>query len=312
MDKKICVIGGGAWGKNHIRTLQELGALAAVVETNPQRLAYLTEKYPCCGFSSLEPAIAERFDGYVVAAPAELHYDIGYKILDAGLPVIIEKPLTLSSAEAFKLVELAKEKDVSFMVAHILLFHPAIRKIKELVDSGEIGQLYYLYSTRIKFGVVRTEENVFWSFAPHDIAILDYLVGSPAERIQVAKGNFLQDNICDYALAQMEYPNNIKAHIFTSWLHPFKEQRLVVVGSKGMIWFDDASDKQIYMCKKHVEWENGRPVLMQSDGEVVPYEKSLPLTEELKYFISHLDKKPEISSGKAGYDVVRVLETVLQ
>ena len=312
MDKKICVVGGGAWGENHIRTLQELEALAAVVETNPQRLAFLTEKYPCRGFSSLEQAIAERFDGYVVAAPAELHYEIGYKILDAGLPVIIEKPLTLSSAEALKLVELAKERDVSFMVAHILLFHPAIRKIKELVDSGEIGQLYYLYSTRIKFGVVRTEENVFWSFAPHDIAILDYLVGSPAEKIQVAKGNFLQDNICDYALAHLEYPNNIKAHIFTSWLHPFKEQRLVVVGSKGMISFDDASDKQVYMCKKHVEWENGRPVLMQSDGEVVPYEKSLPLTEELKYFISHLDKKPEISSGKAGYDVVRVLETVLQ
>ena len=130
---------------------------------------------------------------------------------------------------------------------------------KEVIDEGLIGDLYYLYSTRIKFGVIRTEENVFWSFAPHDIAVLDYLVGTPAEKIQVHTGNFLQSNIADYAMAQLDYPNNIKAHIQVSWLHPFKEQRLVAVGSKGMLWFDDAGDKQIRFCDKHVEWNDAIP-----------------------------------------------------
>lgn len=310
MDKKICVIGGGAWGENHIRTLSELGNLGAVVEPGEKRLEYLKEKYACEGFTQLEEAMERRYDGYVVAAPAELHYEIGKKLLSASLPTIIEKPMTLDSASALELVDLAEEKDVPFMVAHILLFHPAIRKIKELIEAGKIGELYYLYSTRIKFGTVRTEENVFWSFAPHDIAILDYLVGSPAEKIEVHKGNFLQKDICDYAMAQMDYPGGIKAHILTSWLHPFKENRLVVVGSKGMLWFDDATDKKIYFTGKHVDWDNGSPVLVQSEAEEVPYVKSLPLTEELKYFIAHLDKKPEISSGRAGYEVVRVLETV--
>lgn len=308
--KKICVIGGGAWGENHIRTLCELGALAAVVEPCQERLDYLIGKYACSGFTDVDNAIAEKYDGYVIAAPAELHYEIGMKTLSAGLPTIIEKPMTLDSRSALELVELAEKNNVPFMVAHILLFHPAIRKIKELIDEGELGKLYYLYSTRIKFGVVRTEENVFWSFAPHDIAILDYLVGSPAEKIDVTKGNFLQEDICDYAMAQMEYPGGIKAHILTSWLHPFKEQRLVAVGSEGMLWFDDAADKKVYLCKKHVEWDNGRPVLMQDEAVEVPCEKALPLTEELKYFIEHLERMPEISSGRAGYDVVRVLETV--
>lgn len=311
MDKKICAIGGGAWGENVIRTLFELGALAAVVEPNKERLTYLVNKYSCLGYTDVDEAIAAHYDGYAVAAPAELHYEIGCKLLNAGLPTIIEKPLTLNSEEALKLVELAEEKNVSFMVAHILLFHPAIRKIKELVDAGKIGKLFYMYSTRIKFGVVRTEENVFWSFAPHDIAVLDYIAGSHAEKIETTKGNFLQEDVCDYAMAQLEYPNNVKAHILTSWLHPFKEQRVVVVGSEGMLWFDDATDKQVYYSSKHVAWEDGKPQLVQSDAVAVPYEKSLPLTEEMKYFIAHLEEKPEISTGRAGYEVVKVLEIVI-
>lgn len=311
MDKKICVIGGGAWGENIIRTLFELEALGAVVEPGEERRKYLSEKYCCVGFAAVEEAIEKRYDGYVVSAPAELHYEIGRKTLSAGLPTIIEKPLTLNSLDALRLVQLAEEKKVPFMVAHILLFHPAIRKIKELVDEGRIGKLFYMYSTRIKFGVVRTEENVFWSFAPHDIAVLDYIAGAHAEKIETTKGNFLQNDVCDYAMAQLAYPNNVKAHILTSWLHPFKEQRVVVVGSEGMLWFDDATDKQVYFSDKHVEWEEGRPQLVQGDAITIPYEKTLPLTEEMKYFIAHLDKMPEISTGRAGYEVVKVLENVV-
>lgn len=310
MNKRICVIGGGRWGENHIRTLHEMGALAAVVEPFGKRREELAEKYSVTTYAAVDEAIAARYDGYVVSAPAELHYEIGTKLLRAKLPTMIEKPMTLDSKQSLELVELAEGNGTPFMVAHILLFHPAIRKIKELIDSGKLGELYYLYSTRIKFGTVRTEENVFWSFAPHDIAVLDYLVGTPAEKISVNTGCFLQKDICDYALAQLEYPGNVKAHILTSWLHPFKEQRLVAVGSKGMAWFDDASDKQVRFCGKHIEWADGVPSCAESESVTVPYEKKMPLEEELRYFIAHFDKLPEISTGRSGYEVVRVLEQV--
>lgn len=310
MDKSICVIGGGAWGENHIRTLDELGILAAVVEPDDARRKYIEEKYTCVCYESTEEAVEKRYDGYVVAAPAELHFEIGRKLLTAGLPTLIEKPMTLNSRDAMTLVRIAKRGHVPFMVAHILLFHPAIRKIKELIDGGKIGKLFYLYSTRIKFGIVRTEEDVFWSFAPHDLAVLDYLVGEPAENIRVSKGNFLQDDICDYALATLDYPRNVKAYIFTSWLHPFKEQRLVAVGSDGMLWFDDATDKKVYFSGKHVAWKAGHPVLIQSDAEVIPYTQALALTEELRYFANHLCTEPNISTGVDGYRVVKMLETV--
>jgi len=308
MSTSICVIGGGRWGENHIRTLHDMGCLAAIVEPDAIRLQELTTRYDAAGHASIDDAIVKKYDGYVVAAPAQLHYEIGMKLLGAGLPVLMEKPMTLNSFEAVNLVEEAKSTNTQLMVAHILLFHPAIRKIKELVGTGEIGELYYLYSTRIKFGTIRTEENVFWSFAPHDIAVLNYIVGSPANSMTFNKGNFLQSNICDYALAQMEYPNNVKAHIFVSWLHPFKEQRLVAIGSKGMIWFDDAGDKQVHFCDKHVEWNNGIPSCSESESIVVPYETKMPLDEELKYFINHLHSPLELCTGMDGYEVVKILE----
>lgn len=312
MNAKLCVIGAGAWGENHVRTLDALGALGGVMDLDPGRLRVISEKYDTETFSTLDAAIARRFDGYVVSTSAETHYEIGRTILDAGLPCLIEKPMTMSVPESEALTALAEEKRVTLMAAHVLLFHPAINKMRELIEQGVVGDLYYLYSTRLKFGVVRTKENVFESFAVHDLALLDYLVGCGAERIQVHTGYFLQKDIVDYALAELEYPGNIKAHIHVSWLHPFKEQRVVVVGSKGMLWFDDARDRQVHYCDKHVEWEDGRPLTMETESTVIPYDASeRPLERELKYFISHLKTPPEISSGQAGLDVVRTMETVL-
>ena len=316
---KICVIGAGRWGENHIRTLKELGCLGGIMDLNESRLAELKEKYNTETFSNLEDAISARFDGYVVSSSAETHYAIGKKLIEAGLPLIIEKPMTMTSSEAAELVALAEEKNVNFMVAHILLFHPAINKIKELIDSGEIGELFYMYSTRIKFGVVRREENVFESFAPHDIAILNYFAGSAPESMQLHRGYFLQPDVCDNVLAYLEYPGNVKAHIQVSWLHPFKEQRVVVVGSKGMIWFDDAGDKKVRVAHKRVDLGEreevigdsiaGLPELIDEGTEEIPYDNTdLPLTRELKYFVEHTNKKPEYSTGRDGYELVKMLE----
>jgi UDP-2-acetamido-3-amino-2,3-dideoxy-glucuronate N-acetyltransferase len=309
MDKKICVIGGGKWGQNHIKTLYQLGNLSGIVEANAQRLNELLKIYPVEGFTELEQALERDFDGFTVAVPAPLHYEVAKKIIESGKSVLVEKPMTLSAETSAELVQLAEKNGVQLMVGHVLLFHPAIRKIKEIIDSGELGNLYYLYSNRLNLGTVRTEENVFWSFAPHDISVLDYFVGHPAEKI-VSKGSkFLQENVYDVTITQLDYPNNVHAHIFVSWLHPFKEQRLVVIGSKGMVSFDDATaEKEIKFYDKRIDFEKGIPVKVENPTKIISYEQKQPLTEELKYFIEHHDKKIEIADGRSGLEVVKVLE----
>jgi len=312
MKKRICVIGGGRWGQNHIKTLASLDCLAAIVETNPEKLQALLEQYPCVeGFTDVDKAIAARYDGYSVAAPAECHYPIGKKIIDKGLHVMMEKPMTLTAQQSKDLVELAKTTGSRLMVGHVLLFHPAIRKIKEIIESGKLGTLFYLYSTRLNLGTVRTEESVFSSFAPHDISVLDYLIGSAACKVEAKGAKFLQHEIYDTTITQLEYPGNIHAHIYVSWLHPFKQQLLVIVGSTGMISFDDAGkDKSIHFYNKRIDFEKGIPAKIENPDEIIPYENKMPLEEELKYFMERLDSTIEINSGEAGYEVVKVLETV--
>lgn len=311
MKTKICVIGGGRWGQNHIRTLSQMGNLAGIVETNQKRLDELLEQYPVNGFIELNNAIQHGFNGYILATPADTHYPVGKKLLERGLNVLIEKPMTLSSRHSQELIDLAEKTGARLMVGHLLLFHPAIKKIKKIIDSGKIGQLFYIYSTRLNLGTVRTEENVFWSFAPHDISILNYFIGQPVIKIEAKGAKFLQGNIYDITMAQFTYPGNVHAHIFTSWLHPFKEQRLVMVGSEGMISFDDSSlEKNIIYYNKHIEWVDGKPVKVEKPDEIIAYEKGMPLTEELKYFVENLDKQFEIASGKTGHEVVKVLEAV--
>ena len=309
MGKMICVAGGGRWGKNHIRTLHEMGNLGGIVETAAQRRSELEQTYGVEVFSTVDEAVTHGFDGYIVATPAETHYPIGKTILESGNHVLIEKPMTLSSKDGEELVATAAKKGVNLMVGHILLFHPAIIKIKEIIGSGKIGKPSYLYSNRLNFGTVRTEENVFWSFAPHDISVLDYLVGKPSLEVRASGGKYLQKNIDDITMASLIYPDNIKAHIFVSWLHPFKEQRLVVIGSDGMISFEDLSkEKDIRLYSKKFEIENGVPQKIESPDEIIPYEKSSPLQNELQYFIDNLDGKIEIADGQSGLEVVRVLE----
>jgi UDP-2-acetamido-3-amino-2,3-dideoxy-glucuronate N-acetyltransferase len=312
MKKRICVIGGGRWGKNHIRTLASLNYLAAIVETNAERLDELLKQYPnVAGYTNVDAAIDTYYDGYTVAAPAELHYSIGKKLIEKGLNVLLEKPMTMTAQESKELVELAKKTGSRLMVGHVLLFHPAILKIKEVIESGKLGKLFYLYSTRLNLGTVRTEESAFASLAPHDISVLDYLIGSPACKMEAKGSKFLQNKIYDTTLAQLEYPNNVHAHIFVSWLHPFKQRLLVVIGSKGMISFDDSSqEKIIHFYNKRVDFKNGIPVQIENPDEIIPYDNKMPLDEELKYFVEHLNSSIEINTGEDGYEVVKVLETV--
>lgn len=290
-----------------------MGHLGAIAEADPKRLAEYEKQYPeVKTYADFNDAIAARYEGYTVATPAPTHFGIAEKIIKAGLDVMVEKPMTLSATDSQQLVNLAKEHGVTLMVGHLLLFHPAYRKIKELIDKDKIGKLYYLYSTRLNLGTVRTAENVFWSFAPHDISVLDYLVGKNAIKIEAKGTKFLQSNVYDNTIAQIEYPDNVHAHIFVSWLHPFKQQRLVVVGSKGMISFDDATDKKIYLYNKRIDFADGQPVKIDEGAEDIPYNTQKPLEVEMQYFIDHRGGKIDRADGQSGCEVVRTLEKVQQ
>jgi predicted dehydrogenase len=314
INKSICVVGGGRWGENHIRTLHVMGNLGGIVENDTKRLEELLNKYPSAkGYFCLEDAIKEGYDGYVVSTPAHTHFKIGSFLLEHKQNVLIEKPLALCSMDSENLLRLAKSSGSRLMVGHLLLFHSAIRKIKEVIEEGRLGKLEYVYSNRLNLGTVRTEENVFWSFAPHDISVFDFLIGKPPESINASGGCFLQGGIWDTVLAEFTYPDNIKAHIFVSWLHPFKEQRLVIIGSKGMLVFEDSSqDKEINFYDKRIEVTHGKPVKREGAIESIPYEMSSPLENELKFFIGHLESDITVADGQCGHETVKVLEKVTE
>ncbi len=310
MAKNICVVGAGRWGSNHIKTLHALGALGGVVEADESRISALKGTYPKARFfSNIEEALKAGFDGFTVATPAETHFEIAEVILSARKPVLVEKPLALNTEHATKLNALALKNKTTLMVGHVLLFHPAIRAIKELVQSGKIGKLEYIYSNRLNLGTVRTEENILWSFAPHDISIFQYLIGElPLDTISRG-GAYLQTHIHDTTMTVLRYPNNIVGHIFVSWLHPFKEHRLVVIGSKGMLSFEDsAADQGLLFYEKGIDWVAGEPIKRDGPTEIIPYEKTQALTAELQYFIEHLENPAEIANGQNGIEVLQILE----
>ena len=308
---RICVIGTGQWGKNHVSTLYSLGALAGIVELSEQVRNKYKKKYPNLNFySKVEDAVADDiFDGFTIATPAETHYEIAKCIIEAGKPLLVEKPLTLSIREAEKLAELSKLNNVALMVGHVLLFHPAIKKIKEIINGNRIGKIQYIYSNRLNLGQVRTEENVFWSLAPHDIAIFQYLIEEYPKKVSSTGSSFLQAGIQDLTMTHLKYNNGIEGHIFVSWLHPFKEHRLVVVGSEGMITFEDSvKEKPLKIYSKKFDFHNGIPEKVDGPVELVHFENKLPLTAEMEYFIENLKNKDfKIANIYHALDVIKIL-----
>jgi len=305
------VVGAGRWGWNHINTLRELGLLGGVVEIDADRrgeLATRLDGVPL--FETVDQALAGGFAGYVVATPARSHHQVAGRLLDAGRHVLVEKPLALLADDAHDLCRRAQARGVNLMVGHVLLFHPAIRAIRSLIDGGKIGRLQYIYSNRLNLGTVRTEENILWSFAPHDISIFQYLVGARPITVESRGGVFLQPGIHDTTMTLLRYPDNVVGHIFLSWLHPYKEHRIVVVGSKGMLSFEDSSQaRDVLFYEKGIDWIDGEPVRREGPTEVIPYQRSAPLAEELRYFADHLDGSPvEIASGETGVAVLEILE----
>ena len=311
MEKRICVVGGGRCGVNHINTLADLGCLGGVVDLNPETLRNYRQRFPQLQtFESLAGAFDAEFDGFVVATPAETHFDLAQQIIELGKPLLVEKPLALTLAEATWLKESAQEKGVNLMVGHLLLFHPAIRKLKQLIQQGEIGRLQYLYSNRLNLGTVRTHENILWSFAPHDLSMFQDIIGTMPIEVVARGGEFLQPGVHDITMTILKYPDNIVAHVFVSWLHPFKEHRIVAIGSKGMLVFEDSSaEKELTFYEKGIDWVRGEPVRHEGTSKPIPYTLAPPLTEELKYFIGQIGRgSVEIANAQHAIEVLEILE----
>ena len=309
-NKKICVIGAGKWGANHIKILYEIGSLGGIVELKQNIQNKIKKLYPEIKiFSKVEESFEYNFSGYIIATPASSHFKIAKKVINRGHHVLIEKPMTLNSKDAEELIELSNKKNINTMVGHLLLFHPAIQKMKELIDLGKIGKLQYIYSNRLNLGQVRSEENVFWSLAPHDISIFQYITDSYPESIMANGSTFLQEGIYDSTITQLKYTNGIEGHIFVSWLHPFKEHRLVVIGSESMITFEDSIEgKPLKLYSKKYDFNKGTPEKIDGPVESIEYDQLMSLTEELRYFINHLNiKKPIISNGQHALEVTKIL-----
>ena len=310
MKRKICVIGAGQWGRNHIKTLFELNALGGVVDKNKNTLNSISKKFPDCElFSALDNSVIEKFDGFVIATEPVSHFELARKVILGSKPVLVEKPLTLDYNSSKTLCEISEDMNVNLMVGHVLLFHPAFIKMKELIEDGKIGKIQYIYSNRLNMGTFRTNENVFWSFAPHDIALLNYFFDESPLEVNSSGIDILQKGIHDTSITTFDYHGKKMAHIFVSWLHPFKEHRFVVIGSSGMLHFEDTISKRplLYYNNK-VEFINNIPNPSKGEVKQIDYSNEKPLTNELKYFLSNMNKKIEIASGEDGLAVVKTLE----
>ena len=309
---KIAVAGCGYWGKNLVRNFSKIGNLVAIFDTSEKTAVQIAEKYNVKSKSWESILTDESIDGVVIAVPAPLHYRLASEVLEAGKGVFVEKPLALSASEAEKLIDKAKNADKTLMVGHLLQYHSAFIKVKELIDQGYVGDLLRIYSNRLSFGKVRTEENVLWSFAPHDISMILALTGEDPINIDASGSSHLSQGIEDYAQVQLEFNNNISAHIFVSWLNPFKEQRLVVVGKKAMLLFDDtqAPEKKIALYNHEVSINDDIPQLSKADPEYIGFEMKEPLKEECKCFVNCIAKgETPYTDGQEGLRVLKVLES---
>lgn len=312
MMKQIAIIGAGRWGKNHVKTAHELGYLAAVIDSNEAIKLDVLNTYPHIKYhQSLSDQGALDYDAYIIATPVQQHYLLAKQCILAKKHVLIEKPITLCSMQAQELCHLAADLKVMLMCGHLLLFHPAIQKIKQGIDAGNIGKLQYIYSNRLNLGSVRKAENSLWNFAPHDISIFQYLIGCPPIKVQSNGATFLQPGIHDSTVTYLNYPNNVVVHNYVSWLHPFKEHRIVVIGDKGMYSFEDSHpDKPLCFYEKGVDFIDGEPVIRNGKTQRLDYEKKMPLAEEQKHFIACIQgqEKNNIISGQHGVDALKVLE----
>jgi UDP-2-acetamido-3-amino-2,3-dideoxy-glucuronate N-acetyltransferase len=311
LNPGVGVVGCGYWGKNLVRNFHALGVLECVCDVREEPLRQAEQEYGVRTSEDLEITLRdERIDAVVIAAPASEHFTLTKKSLIAGKDVFVEKPLSLRSSEGRELVELARAHKRILMVGHILEYHPAIQALRKLIRGGDLGKIRYIYSSRLNLGKLRTEENILWSFAPHDISAILYLLGEAPTRASAQGGSYLNPPIVDTTLSTLDFASGVKAHIFVSWLHPFKEQKLAIVGSQKMAVFDDLRVEQKLVLYSHqINWIERKPIAEKDEGQAIPYQQGEPLRLECAHFLDCVrTRRSPQTDGESALRVLEVLE----
>lgn len=308
---QIAVIGLGHWGKNVVRVVHELGHLSAVSDQNLAVANNFASQYKVPAHSLEDILTNPAIDAIMLATPAACHAKQIEAALQAGKHVFVEKPLALSVAEGEHLVQLAAFCRRILMVGHLMRYHPAFEALEALIDEGKLGKLQYIYSTRLNLGKFRSEENILWSFAPHDLSMILALAGAEPESVFAVGNSYLHPNIADVTTTQLQFAHGLSAHVFVSWLHPYKEQKLVVVGDRGMAILDDGLpwDTKLQLFSNHIDWIKQHPVPQQQNGIKIPLTPKEPLRVELQHFIEAISQgTPPRTDGKEGLRVLKVLD----
>lgn len=311
----LALIGGGRWGKNLLRNFHSLGSLHTLCDASEKLLDSYQKQYEGVRMTaSLHSVLQDpAIDKVAIAAPALMHFQIAKEALKSGKDVYVEKPICMNVREGEELISLAEERGKILMVGHILQYHPAILKLEEMVGAGDLGKLHYIASNRLNLGAFRTEENALWNFAPHDISVILSLAGHrlPKE-VRCTGGTYISKGVADTTMTTMTFDGELKAHIYVSWLHPFKEQKLVVIGSHGMAVFDDTkpSTEKLAIYRNYVRWSHGAiPEVNSSTPEYIPLPEGEPLKAECQHFLTCcLERKTPKTDGFEGLRVLKVLE----
>jgi predicted dehydrogenase len=320
---RVGVVGLGYWGPNLARNFDRLptAELAYCCDLDEANLAKARDLYPNAVVTDrYEDLLADDdLDAIVVATSVPTHYPLGKKALEAGKHTFIEKPIALKAADAQDLLATADDYGVKLMVGHLLEYHPAVRKLKELVDDGSLGKVFYVYANRLNLGKVRTDENALWSFAPHDISVLNYLIGEEPEEVSARGECYLQDGVEDVVFGYIKYPSGVVGHLHVSWLDPHKSRKITVVGSEKMVVFDDMeADRKVTIYDKGATTTRAKfdtygefVTLHFGDIHIPRIGNEEPLRVEAQHFIDAIrnDTQP-LSDGRDALNVVRVLDAM--
>lgn len=318
---KVGVIGCGYWGPNLVRNYMSLpkAKVIAVADKKPDRLQHIKNMYPQIETTQeFQDFFAMELDAVVIATPPATHFPIARDCLEHGLHAFVEKPLTLNCRDAQTLVELARSQRLTLMVGHTFEYNPAVRKVKEIIENGELGKIYYVNTERLNLGLFQPDMNVLWDLAPHDLSILLYILGMEPLSVSVHGGACIFEGKHDVAFMYLEFPEQIIAHIHVSWLDPCKVRRITVVGSQKMLVYDDVESlEKIRIYDRGVE----KPPYTDTYHDfqcsyhygdvIIPYIRFIePLRIESEEFIECIldDQRDPLSCGDDGLRVVRILE----
>jgi predicted dehydrogenase len=311
-DVRVAQVGCGYWGRNLARNFSDLGALAGVVDAHPSTAAAVSMQLEV-PVLTLDQALSDpAIQGLALATPAETHAQVARRALQAGKHVYVEKPMALTAEACRGMIKAADAAGRVLMVGHLLQYHPIFAKLRSLVASGELGELRYLYSNRLSLGRFRVEEDVLWSFAPHDISMILALANRPLISVTAHGAGFITPGLADVATCQLGFEGELRGHVFASWSHPFKEQRLVAIGENGMAVFEDSQldwDRKLAIYRHAIDTSGPVPVPSAAQAEYVAVPQGEPLKTECWEFLSAIreGRKPR-TDGAEGLAVIDVLE----